>query len=294
MVRASRDKERGQTLIIVALAMVVLVGSLALAIDGGNAYAQRRRMQNAADAAALAGAKALALGENPEPVAAEYAVNRNGADSVEVTVDGQAVTVVARKSFPSFFASVVGWPTLEAAAYATASYAPVGAMTGGVFPIAAYLEDFEYGESYDIFAGGGPGNFGWLGWAGCAEEPILCESPTDPANSENYVNPDDPDDHVLSIGDWVEGSTGVIDAQCVRDQLDALHETPITVVVWDEATQQGANLDYRIAGFAVFVLEDHGLPAENRISGRFVEWVTCPTGFTSGSGYGAYGVTLTQ
>ena len=54
--------ERGQTLVIIALFMVAVVGMAALVLDGGHAYAQRRRMQNAADAGALAGARELAGG----------------------------------------------------------------------------------------------------------------------------------------------------------------------------------------------------------------------------------------
>jgi hypothetical protein len=55
----SSDDERGQAIVIVAFAMVVLLLFAALAIDGGNAYVERRRSQNAADAAALAGARQI-------------------------------------------------------------------------------------------------------------------------------------------------------------------------------------------------------------------------------------------
>ena len=50
--------ERGQTLIWVAVGMVVLIGMLGLAIDLGSLYGERRQMQNAADAAALEAARA--------------------------------------------------------------------------------------------------------------------------------------------------------------------------------------------------------------------------------------------
>ena len=52
-------KERGQSLVLVAAAMVVLVGFVALAVDLGNAYYARRTAQNGADGAALAGASRL-------------------------------------------------------------------------------------------------------------------------------------------------------------------------------------------------------------------------------------------
>lgn len=55
-----RKGEKGQVLVIAALMMTVLMGFLALVVDVGNAYAQRRFVQNGADAAAIAAARVLA------------------------------------------------------------------------------------------------------------------------------------------------------------------------------------------------------------------------------------------
>lgn len=52
--------ERGQAVVIVALAVVLLLGALALAIDWGYGLVQRRVMQTSADAAALAVGRYLA------------------------------------------------------------------------------------------------------------------------------------------------------------------------------------------------------------------------------------------
>lgn len=46
--------QKGQALILIAMAMFGTIGLIALAIDGGNAYADRRQAQNASDAAAVA------------------------------------------------------------------------------------------------------------------------------------------------------------------------------------------------------------------------------------------------
>ena len=54
MDRRRCSSEDGQVLIQVALMLVVLLTFVGLAIDGGLVYAERRQMQNAADAAALA------------------------------------------------------------------------------------------------------------------------------------------------------------------------------------------------------------------------------------------------
>ena len=54
-----RRKSTGQAIVIMALAMVGICGMLALAIDAGRLYFQRRLMQDAVDAGALAGAQDL-------------------------------------------------------------------------------------------------------------------------------------------------------------------------------------------------------------------------------------------
>lgn len=53
-------QDQGQALVVIALACAVLMASLALAVDWGYGLTQRRAMQNAADAAALASARLLA------------------------------------------------------------------------------------------------------------------------------------------------------------------------------------------------------------------------------------------
>ena len=52
--RASR--QGGQVIVIFAISLVAIVGMTGLIIDGGDTFLQRRTLQNAADAAAMAGA----------------------------------------------------------------------------------------------------------------------------------------------------------------------------------------------------------------------------------------------
>ena len=53
-------REAGQIIVVAALAMVAIIGGVALVLEGGNAYANQRMAQNAADAVAHAGATVLA------------------------------------------------------------------------------------------------------------------------------------------------------------------------------------------------------------------------------------------
>ena len=61
---ADRKGERGQALVLFVLSAAVLFGMAALVIDVGLAYVERRHIQNAVDAAALAAADDLADGKS--------------------------------------------------------------------------------------------------------------------------------------------------------------------------------------------------------------------------------------
>jgi Flp pilus assembly protein TadG len=52
-------KQSGQAVVLVAIAVLALTAILALALDGGSIYLDKRQLQNAADSAALAGAERL-------------------------------------------------------------------------------------------------------------------------------------------------------------------------------------------------------------------------------------------
>ena len=58
------NQEQGQAIIVIAFAIVALVGFAALAIDGGRVLADRRHAQNAADTAAFAAALAKVKGQD--------------------------------------------------------------------------------------------------------------------------------------------------------------------------------------------------------------------------------------
>lgn len=78
--KKTRPSERGQVLVIIAVAMIGLVGITGLAIDGSRAYADRRHAQNAADTAALAAALAY-VQEGDYTAAGELRADSNGYDN---------------------------------------------------------------------------------------------------------------------------------------------------------------------------------------------------------------------
>jgi hypothetical protein len=127
----------------------------------------------------------------------------------------------------------------------------------------------------DIFNGQQPGNFGWLTWTGDPAVPVLIDSLTPPGDSHTYANPDDPEDGVVSVGDWVYGRPGVANARNVRAALDTLKGVDMVVPLWDVTQNSGNNALYRVAGFAQVRLISYHLPGENRISVRFLGYAGC-------------------
>src|SRR5438874_5965958 len=82
-----RGRERGQTLILIMLAMPMFFALMSLVVDGGNILVHKRNIQVAADAAALAMSQSINLATSPAScpasscvdVGKEYA-KKNGVD----------------------------------------------------------------------------------------------------------------------------------------------------------------------------------------------------------------------
>lgn len=127
----------------------------------------------------------------------------------------------------------------------------------------------------NIYNGCGSGNFGWLTWAGSPSEPTLVQSLTVPGDSGTYVNPRNPADHCVSVGDWVQGKPGIANSSAVRARLDILKNYDITVPVYDTASGTGNNSLYRVVNFAMVRITDYRLPGQNRISAKFLGYVQC-------------------
>jgi len=141
------EQQRGQVLVIVALSLLVLLAVVALAVDVGQFYQARRHMQNAADAGALAGAGELCYGTgeavDAKETATTYAKINNGADDAfaAVSTDSITVTVVATKTVDTYFAALIGFPTADVTADASAICGP--ALSGaGLWPVAFDRSNF--------------------------------------------------------------------------------------------------------------------------------------------------------
>jgi hypothetical protein len=110
-IRAARGRERGASLLLVAVAMVALLSVAALAIDLGMLYVARSEAQRAADAAALAGAYTFVtsgctssggcVAGGPQETLAREQAELIGAQNTIVGQDAQIQNADISFSYPS-------------------------------------------------------------------------------------------------------------------------------------------------------------------------------------------------
>jgi len=163
-------RTEGQSLVVVALALVVLVALSGLAVDGARAFEERRRAATAADAAALSGTRMLAearsSGGNGSAIraAVQGSLSEHGLATAQSFVweamytdrTGAVISIVTTGAIPStargvkvelsyrfntFLMPVLGTETLPAAADAIAIYGPLGGppFGGDLMPLTLSL-----------------------------------------------------------------------------------------------------------------------------------------------------------
>jgi hypothetical protein len=125
--RRSGRSGRGQVLVLTAMAIIVLVGFVALATDVGLLWNERRQMQTATDAAAVAGATALRNGTAIASAANNVASLNgftNGVKSATITVNKPPLTgpyagnssyveVIIAQAEPTYFLRALGYASMN-------------------------------------------------------------------------------------------------------------------------------------------------------------------------------------
>ncbi len=178
--------ESGQAMILFALLFFVLCGMAAFTIDVGRVYIIKGRLQNAADAAALAAAQDLPDTSAAIAAAESYAA-QNGADDFTVTCpfngDSSMIEVVCNETVSYTLARAIGLTAANVSARAVGTY--TSQWTGEALPF-INLDD-DYTDDIEIVA-----------WEKVA--------PGDFESITNYeiVNPDDPTTVYFNI-DYMNG-----------------------------------------------------------------------------------------
>ena len=161
----ARPRNSGQALAFFGVFLVVLVATVGIGVDGGILYLSRRKMQIAADAASLAGARIMGGGDNSsadiraqidqyaslnqvdnpaqnvtayytDPTQARIAPLTSASGAAPATATGIEVVTIRRA--PTLFLPVLGINNLEVSALAAAQAKPAAGPGGyAIFAIAA-------------------------------------------------------------------------------------------------------------------------------------------------------------
>lgn len=167
--------EFGQSAVLFTLILVVLIGMLALVIDYGMPALTARKLQNAADSAALAAASKLPAHTSADEAAVEaeaidYAV-KNGFSATDVSVEisklSDMVTVTIHDNVEYSFAKIFGLTSVDLTRSASAQIQSVSSLRG-VVPLSIEKSEMDAalasGNYYmTLKFGGGSGTNGAFG-----------------------------------------------------------------------------------------------------------------------------------
>ncbi len=151
--RSANQTERGQALILFVLSLAVLLGFVAMSVDVGLILHERRQLQNAADAAALAGAVELPesqtlAGSEAQTWAENNGIDLGAGDRISITVDpvANAIEVEVNREASFIFGRVLGLTTVDVHASAAAQIGAPASLSG-IMPFAVLENAIDYSVS---------------------------------------------------------------------------------------------------------------------------------------------------
>ncbi len=238
---ATEDDERGVVLLLVALLLTLLLVVAAIVVDIGNVAQERRQAQNAADAAALAGATDITQGDTtPSSIVTlikNYVASNYGTvawnsctDPAALAVQPDASTVciswdanppattkvrvvIPTRAVATSFGRVIGISSFNVAAAAIATVGSRGQTVAAPCALCSLAgSDLQNGT---VTASGGPIYFG--GNVGCNPQNNVTTSPN---------NPQPPIDVTGTVGSKCNFSPSATTTSAISDPLASLPAHP--------------------------------------------------------------------
>jgi Flp pilus assembly protein TadG len=289
LIRLNRNDERGAVTLWVGLMMAALLGMGALVIDVGALYAERRELQNGADAAALAVAQDCAGGDClDEDVTADTYADANARDDA-ATVDDVCGSASGLPTCPT---TPAGVPATDWVMVSTSTDNP--ANTGREDEVDFVLAQIFGNEGGTVHAKA-IAAWGEVGWATTIPVTFsVCEFqalggtvdgsqfPTStgyvylhgegpdhgcvpgPGNSGlnlpggfGWLDQSGPCETEVAVGDWVGSDTGnSVPGACDSTQWQ---NADVLIPLYDETRGSGSGGEYHIIGFAAFNIQGYKL-----------------------------------
>ena len=303
-------RQRGQSIMILALGMITLLVAAGLVIDVGNAYALQRKVRNAVDAGALAGARELARQNTTTNAqvleAARKFVAANGVPVDKVGVwysdvsgtplqpvnnDGfppptdvngtpvAGVVVTAQAQVGTYLAYLAGIHTLSASEQSLARVicgACEAGASDGLFPVAVDANTFSATGGKPAIGTsyviwGDKRTPGNFGWVSWSDSPGHTSETTLVANLQQLTR-----SGVWHVGDQLPCGPGVKNSSDVTAELSKFKSSPrlVTVPVYSAVTGTGENTKYTISGFVRMKIVDYNFSGNDKsITAKFENWV---------------------
>ena len=257
------DDERGATAVMFALLLVPMLGFAALAIDVGALYAERARLQVAADAAAIAVAQDCSRGNCGDMLAtAQTLITANdGAGTAAYPVlsgDPLSVTVTGSTPQEHWFAPIIGHDSTAVSASATVgwggpsrgtavlpltfSWCEFEQMTGGGVPSGDVVRTIYFTKTSNTTGCTGPSNnIVPGGFAYLDTDPGACAATTGLG------------------GQWFSKTGNSVPSACSTTDFSEWVGQTVLLPLFEESGATGNNAWYRVYGYAAFKLTGYSL-----------------------------------
>jgi hypothetical protein len=313
-----KNNERGQSMVLTVVFMVVLLGFAALVIDVGSWYRAHRSAQATADASALAGAAVLPDTAAASALANQYSTKNGGSGSgiggspqITFTQSGyemDTITVKVTRPSPGFFAKVFGsaFGSVTVSGRATARAYNVQGIRNGIAPITVNykhpLLNCTRGQHptcnptfgtptqltlEDIHTSGGKdaaGSFGLINLNGVGGGNVGAGTLADWLLN-GYQ------DHDLEIGKYDAAPGANFNNSQFTSALDQQIGHELLFPVYRLLKGPGSNAMYDIIGWVGFVIDSYSSNgSDGVINGHFTRYTTDGVPAESGNGGGAPGL----
>jgi Flp pilus assembly protein TadG len=282
---ARLKNERGQAFVVMALALTMMVGMAALALDVGHWFRDKRRLQGTSDAAALAGAQKLP--DDPagaKTMALNYA-NMNGGNvaGANITVSStyfanDTITVNGQRNDPGMFTGLFGITNVNITSHSKVLVGPPHDALH-VAPMVVYcghsliqncndnhLPQFNVNTDLNYDPMGAPGAFGMLDLSGQPNGSI--------GTSEEAAWITTGFDKYLPLGKYWSDPGAKFSGQPVQGALTSRLNTVLLFPVFKTLTGTGSTAQYDIIGWIGFYLtgfDVHGNSAT--LHGYFTQYI---------------------
>jgi Flp pilus assembly protein TadG len=261
--RRRLEGERGATAVVFALLLVPMLGFAAIAVDVGALYAERARLQVAADAAAIAVAQDCSRGNCGDMLAtAQTLLTLNDptgtASQPVLSSDPVSVTVTGGAPKEHWFAPVIGHDSSQVSATATVGWgSPNGGtavlpltfswcefqqQTGGGLPSSKTVRTIYFTKTSNTTGCTGPSNnIVPGGFAYLNTDPGACEASTGIG------------------GQWFSKTGNSVPSACSTTDFSEWVGQTVLLPLFDESGDSGTNAWYRVYGYAAFRLTGYHL-----------------------------------